>query len=244
MTTLHLPGPYRPDDQSHPPLDSARYRSTALRHPTRPLHLLPQRLTELTGPLLGADRVHPGDDDLTLDGRGEAVGQRIVVHGQVRDADGRAVPDTLLEVWQANAGGRYAHVLDRWPAPLDPHFTGVGRCLTDRAGRYRFTTIRPGAYPWRNHTNAWRPAHIHFSLFGQSFTQRLITQMYFPDDPLFSQDPIYLSTPEAARARLVSVYDHAATQPEWALGFRFDIVLRGRAATPFESDDGAGDDDD
>ena len=244
MTTLHLPGPYRPDDHSHPPLDSASYRSTALRHPTRPLRLLPQRLTELTGPLLGADRVHPGDDDLTLDGRGEAVGQRIVVHGQVRDADGRAVPDTLLEVWQANASGRYAHVLDRWPAPLDPHFTGVGRCLTDRAGRYRFTTIRPGAYPWRNHTNAWRPAHIHFSLFGQSFTQRLITQMYFPDDPLFSQDPVYLSTPEAARARLVSVYDHAATQPEWALGFRFDIVLRGRAATPFESDDGAGDDDD
>ena len=242
--TLHRPGPYRRDDQSHPPLDSADYRSTALRHPRRPLHLLPQRLTELTGPLLGADRVHPGDDDLTLDGRGEAVGQRIVVHGQVRDADGRAVPNTLLEVWQANAGGRYAHLLDRWPAPLDPHFTGVGRCLTDRTGRYRFTTIKPGAYPWRNHPNAWRPAHIHFSLFGQSFTQRLITQMYFPDDPLFAQDPIYLSTPEAARARLVSAYDHAATQPEWALGFRFDIVLRGRGATPFESDDGAGDDDD
>lgn len=244
MTTLHRPGPYRRDDESHPPLDSADYRSTALRHPTRPLHLLPQRLTELTGPLLGADRVHPGDDDLTLDGRGEAVGQRIVVHGQVRDADGRAVPNTLLEVWQANAGGRYAHLLDRWPAPLDPHFTGVGRCLTDRAGRYRFTTIKPGAYPWRNHPNAWRPAHIHFSLFGLSFTQRLITQMYFPDDPLFAQDPIYLSTPEAARARLVSAYDHAATQPEWALGFRFDIVLRGRGATPFEGDDGVGDDDD
>ena len=242
--TLHRPGPYRRDDQSHPPLDSADYRSTALRHPRRPLHLLPQRLTELTGPLLGADRVRPGDDDLTLDGRGEAVGQRIVVHGQVRDADGRAVPNTLLEVWQANAGGRYAHLLDRWPAPLDPHFTGVGRCLTDRAGRYRFTTIKPGAYPWRNHPNAWRPAHIHFSLFGQSFTQRLITQMYFPDDPLFAQDPIYLSTPEAARARLVSAYDHAATQPEWALGFRFDIVLRGRGATPFESEDGVGDDDD
>ena len=244
MTTLHRSGPYRRDDQNHPPLDSADYRSTALRHPRRPLHLLPQRLTELTGPLLGTDRVHPGDDDLTLDGRGEAVGQRIVVHGQVRDADGRAVPHTLLEVWQANASGRYAHLLDRWPAPLDPHFTGVGRCLTDRAGRYRFTTIKPGAYPWRNHPNAWRPAHIHFSLFGQSFTQRLITQMYFPDDPLFAQDPIYLSTPEAARARLVSAYDHAATQPEWALGFRFDIVLRGRGATPFESADGTDDDDD
>lgn len=237
MTTLHLPESYRGDDDSHPPLDSPDYRSTALRHPTRPLHLLPQRLTELTGPLLGADRVHPGDDDLTTDGTGEAVGQRIVVHGQVRDSDGRAVAGTLLEVWQANAGGRYAHVLDRWPAPLDPHFTGVGRVLTDAGGRYRFTTIRPGAYPWKNHTNAWRPAHIHFSLFGESFTQRLITQMYFPDDPLFFQDPIFLSTPEAARSRLVSAYDHDATQEEWALGFRFDIVLRGRGATPFEGED-------
>ena len=243
MTTLHLPPQYRGDADSHPPLDSPDYRSTALRHPTRPLHLLPQRLTELTGPLLGADRVRPGDDDLTLDRGGEAVGQRIVVHGQVRDSDGRAVPDTLIEVWQANAGGRYAHVLDRWPAPLDPHFTGVGRVLTDRQGRYRFTTIKPGAYPWRNHTNAWRPAHIHLSLFGESFTQRLITQMYFPDDPLFFQDPIYLSTPEEARARLVSAYDHTATVEEWALGFRFDIVLRGRGATPFESDEEAGDDD-
>ncbi|UZJ24990.1 protocatechuate 3,4-dioxygenase subunit beta [Rhodococcus antarcticus] len=243
MTTLHLPPQYRADAGSHPLLDSPAYRSTALRHPTRPLRLLPQRLTELTGPLLGADRVHPGDDDLTQDRGGEAVGQRIVVHGQVRDSDGRAVPSTLLEVWQANAGGRYAHVLDRWPAPLDPHFTGVGRCLTDSEGRYRFTTIKPGAYPWKNHANAWRPAHIHFSLFGQSFTQRLITQMYFPDDPMFFQDPIYLSTPEAARSRLVSAYDHSATVEEWALGFRFDIVLRGRGATPFESDQEVGSDD-
>jgi protocatechuate 3,4-dioxygenase beta subunit len=244
MTTPHLPPQYRADTGSHPPQDSPAYRSTALRHPTRPLHLLPQRLTELTGPLLGADRVHPGDDDLTLDQGGEAVGQRIVVHGQVRDSDGRAVPSTLLEIWQANAGGRYAHVLDRWPAPLDPHFTGVGRCLTDSQGRYRFTTVKPGAYPWKNHTNAWRPAHIHFSLFGESFTQRLITQMYFPDDPMFFQDPIYLSTPDAARSRLVSAYDHSATVEEWALGFRFDIVLRGRGATPFESDEEASSDDD
>lgn len=244
MSTLHLPPQYRADTASHPPLDSPDYRSTALRHPTEPLHLLPQRLTELTGPLLGADRVRPGDDDLTQDRGGEAVGQRIVVHGQVRDSDGRPVPNTLLEVWQANAGGRYAHVLDRWPAPLDPHFTGVGRVLTDGQGRYRFTTIKPGAYPWKNHTNAWRPAHIHFSLFGESFTQRLITQMYFPDDPLFFQDPIYLSTPEDARSRLVSAYDHGATVEEWALGFRFDIVLRGRGATPFESDEEATTDDD
>ena len=234
MTTLHLPPQYRADAGSHPPLDSPNYRSTALRHPTRPLHLLPQRLTELTGPLLGADRVRPGDDDLTLDRGGEAVGQRVVVHGQVRDSDGRAVPDTLIEVWQANAGGRYAHVLDRWPAPLDPHFTGVGRLLTDHQGRYRFTTIKPGAYPWRNHTNAWRPAHIHLSLFGESFTQRLITQMYFPDDPLFSQDPIYGAVPEASRQRLVSRFSLAQTRPDWALAFEFDIVLRGRDATPFE----------
>ena len=226
--------PFVADQASHPPLDYPDYGSTALRHPTRGLRLLPQRLTELHGPLFGAERVGPGDDDLTTDGGGEAIGQRIVVHGEVRDSDGRAVPNTLLEIWQANAGGRYAHLVDRWPAPLDPHFTGVGRCVTDAAGRYRFTTIRPGAYPWRNHTNAWRPAHIHFSLFGTSFTQRLITQMYFPGDPLFFQDPIYLSTPERARSRLISTYDHTATQEQWALGFRFDIVLRGRGATPFE----------
>lgn len=234
--------PYVDDAGSHPPLDSPAYRSTALRHPTAPLRLLPQRLTELTGPLLGAERVRPGDDDLTTDGTGEAVGQRIVMHGQVRDSDGRAVPNTLVEIWQANSGGRYAHAGDRWPAPLDPHFTGVGRCLTDAAGRYRFTTVRPGAYPWRNHANAWRPAHIHLSLFGESFVQRLITQMYFPDDPLFFQDPIFLATPEQARARLISAYDHTATTAEWALGFRFDVVLRGRGATPFE--DAEHDDDD
>jgi protocatechuate 3,4-dioxygenase beta subunit len=233
---------YRPDPEgAHPPLDHPPYRSTALRHPSRPLHLLPQRLTELTGPLFGPDRAGEGDADLTRWGGGEAVGQRIVVHGRVLDGDGRAVPDSLVEVWQANAGGRYRHDADRWPAPLDPHFAGAGRVVTDTTGAYRFTTIRPGAYPWRNHHNAWRPAHIHFSLFGRAFAQRLVTQMYFPEDPLFFQDPIFDSVPdERARLRLVAEYDHEASTDHWALGYRFDLVLRGGDATPFE----AGPDDD
>jgi protocatechuate 3,4-dioxygenase, beta subunit len=235
---LRLPGPYRADPEgTHPPMSFAGYRSTALRNPAKPLHLLPQRLTEVTGPLFGAERVMPGDDDLTQHDGGEAVGQRIIVHGRLLDGDGRAVPDALLEVWQANAGGRYRHVVDQWPSPLDPHFSGLGRTVTDGQGRYRFTTIRPGAYPWRNHANAWRPAHIHFSVFGRAFVQRLVTQMYFPDDPLFFQDPIFNSVPdEKARQRMVSAYDHEVTSDHWALGFRFDIVLRGREQTPFESE--------
>ncbi len=222
---------------THPPHAFADYRSTGLRAPSQPLIVLPQRLTELTGPVFGHDRVQTGDDDLTHWDGGEAVGQRVVVHGRVLDADGRPVPDTLVEIWQANAGGRYRHVVDRWPSPLDPHFAGAGRVVTGADGRYRFTTIRPGAYPWGNHANAWRPAHIHFSLFGQAFTQRLVTQMYFPDDPLFFQDPIFNSVPdERARARMISAYDHDVTIEQWALGFRFDLVLRGRAQTPFESE--------
>jgi protocatechuate 3,4-dioxygenase beta subunit len=227
---------YIDDTTSHPLHNSPEYRSTGLRHPKNTLHLLPQGLTEVTGPLFGHDRVQPGEDDLTHWNDGEAVGQRIIVHGRVLDSDGRPVPDTLLEIWQANAGGRYRHVNDQWPTPLDPHFDGLGRCATDSGGHYRFTTIKPGAYPWRNHTNAWRPAHIHFSLFGQAFVQRLVTQMYFPDDPLFFQDPIYNSAPEAARPRMISSYDHDVTEDTWALGFRFDIVLRGQAQTPFESE--------
>ncbi|MDQ6851231.1 MAG: protocatechuate 3,4-dioxygenase subunit beta [Actinomycetota bacterium] len=229
---------YRADEPgTHPDYDSPAYRSSALRHPTRALHLLPQRLTEVTGPLFGHDRVQPGDDDLTHWDGGEAVGQRIIVHGRVLDSDGRPVPDTLLEMWQANAGGRYRHPNDQWPAPLDPHFSGLGRTATDANGAYVFTTIRPGAYPWKNHANAWRPAHIHFSLFGRAFPQRLVTQMYFPDDPLFFQDPIFNSVPdERARRRMVSEYDHAATTDTWAIGFRWDIVLRGTAQTPFESE--------
>jgi protocatechuate 3,4-dioxygenase beta subunit len=225
---------YRADPPgTHPPYDYPDYGSTKLRHPTRALHMLPQRLTELTGPAFGTEQVRAGDEDLT--NGGAAIGQRIIVHGRLLDGDGHVVPDSLIEVWQANAAGRYAHAADRWPAPLDPNFTGAGRVVTDGEGRYRFTTIRPGTYPWRNHHNAWRPAHIHFSVFGRAFTQRLVTQMYFPDDPLFFQDPIFNSVPDPqARARLISAYDHDATTDHWALGFRFDIVLRGREQTPFE----------
>jgi protocatechuate 3,4-dioxygenase beta subunit len=213
----------------HPP-----YRSTVLRAPTQPLVVLPHRLTEVTGPLLTGD-VGPSDHDLTRQHAGEALGQRIVVSGQVRDGDGRPVPDVLVEVWQANAAGRYAHARDTWPAPLDPNFSGGGRVVTGPDGRYSFTTVKPGAYPWGNHHNAWRPAHIHFSLFGRAFTQRLVTQMYFPDDPLLAFDPIYEAVPDpAARRRMVSAFDMDATRPDWALAFRFDIVLRGRGQTPFE----------
>ena len=229
------PGYRRDPEGTHAPLDAPGYRSTALRHPRQPLVLVPNRLTEITGPLLGPGRLGEHDDDLTRQHAGEPLGQRIVVHGRVLDGDGKPVRDSLVEVWQANAGGRYKHANDRWPSPLDPNFDGVGRTLTDERGRYEFTTIRPGAYPWRNHDNAWRPAHIHFSLFGTAFAQRLVTQMYFPDDPLFFQDPIFNSIPdEKARQRVVSRYDHSRTVPEWALAYEFDIVLRGREATPFE----------
>jgi protocatechuate 3,4-dioxygenase beta subunit len=230
---------YRHDGEgTHPPHLSPEYGSTALRAPQQPLTVLPHRLTEITGPLLGEGRLGEFDHDLTRQHAGEPLGQRIIVHGRVLDGDGRAVPDTLVEIWQPNAAGRYRHVVDNWPAPLDPNFDGVGRVLTDADGRYRFVTIAPGAYPWRNHLNAWRPAHIHFSLFGRAFAQRLVTQMYFPGDPLFFQDPVFNSIPDPqARQRLISRYDHAVTEPEWALGYAFDIVLRGRESTPFEDDD-------
>ncbi|MGW5556509.1 protocatechuate 3,4-dioxygenase subunit beta [Micromonospora sp. NPDC003944] len=231
---LRLPS-YQRTEGLHPPLHSPEYRSTLLRAPSRQLVLLPQNLTEVTGPLLGPGRVSDTDADLTAAPGGEPQGQRIIVHGRVLDGDGRPIPHTLVEIWQANAAGRYRHALDTWPAPLDPHFTGVGRVLTDEAGRYRFVTIRPGAYPWGNHDNAWRPAHIHFSLFGRAFTQRLVTQMYFADDPLFPYDPVLNSIPdERARQRLVARFDLDATVPHFALGYEFDIVLRGSAATPME----------
>jgi protocatechuate 3,4-dioxygenase beta subunit len=220
----------------HPNLDWPDYGGTRLRHPLNAPIDLPQRLTEVTGPLLGEGRLGEFDNDLTRQHDGEPQGQRIIVHGKVLDEGGKPLPATLIEIWQANAGGRYRHVVDNWPCPLDPNFTGLGRTLTDDQGRYQFTTIKPGAYPWHNNDNAWRPAHIHFSLFGRAFTQRLVTQMYFPDDPLFFQDPIFNSvTDEKARQRLISRYDHAATTDHWALGCEFDIVLRGAASTPFES---------
>jgi len=232
---LVLPRYPRPAAADLTPVGFPDYRSTGLRAPLHAPADLPQRLTEITGPLLGEDRVTAADADLTRQHDGEPQGQRIIVHGRVLDSDGRPVPDTLVEVWQANAGGRYRHVVDNWPSPLDPNFTGLGRTLTDGQGRYRFVTIKPGAYPWGNHHNAWRPAHIHFSLFGRAFTQRLVTQMYFPDDPLFAYDPIYHSVPEFARDRLVAGFDLDATVESWALGFRFDIVLSGAAATPMET---------
>jgi protocatechuate 3,4-dioxygenase, beta subunit len=221
-----------------PPYLHPAYLATRLRAPDRPLVPLPHTLTETTGPLLGDGRVAELDHDLTRQHAGEPLGERIVVTGRLLDGDGRPVAGTLVEVWQANAAGRYRHEVDQHPAPLDPNFSGAGRCVTDADGRYRFVTVKPGAYPWRNHDNAWRPAHIHFSVFGRAFTQRLVTQMYFPGDPLLAHDPIYNSVPDpAARERLVARFDLAATQPEWALGYRFDVVVGGRAATPPDPDD-------
>lgn len=212
------------------------YRSTLKRAPTKPLVLLPQTLSEVTGPLFGRDEVRPNDDDLTRQHKAEPLGERIIVTGRVRDENSRPVPNALVELWQANAAGRYRHVVDQHDAPLDPNFTGCGRTLTDADGRYRFVTIKPGAYPWRNHYNAWRPAHLHFSLFGEGFVQRLVTQMYFPGDPLLPFDPMFTSVPdERARDRLIAAFDWETTMPEHALGYRFDIVLRGRDATPMEN---------
>lgn len=220
----------------HPPLDSPAYRSSQLRAPMQPLVSLPHWLTEVTGPLLGPERVTNADADLTTRHAAEPLGERIIVTGRVLDSGGRAVSNTLIEIWQANSAGRYAHEVDDHPAPLDPNFDGAGRCVTDSAGRYRFTTIKPGAYPWKNHLNAWRPAHIHFSLFGRAFTQRLVTQMYFPGDPLFAQDPIFNSVPDPkARERMIARFDLDVTEPDWAIGYSWDIVLRGRAATMFEA---------
>lgn len=219
----------------HPPNDSPGYGSTHKRHPTHPPLVLPHTLSELTGPVFGHGTVRPEEADLTRGHAGEPLGERMILAGRVLDEDGRPVPHTLVELWQANSAGRYTHRKDRHPAPLDPNFTGAGRAVTDAEGRYRFLTIKPGAYPWRNHHNAWRPAHIHLSLFGPSFLTRVVTQMYFPGDPLIPLDPVLGSIPdERARARLVSGFDLDLTEPEWALGYRFDIVLRGREATPTE----------
>jgi protocatechuate 3,4-dioxygenase, beta subunit len=220
----------------HPPRDYPPYRSSALRHPKHSLiRISDPEAVELTGPVFGVTDVVALDADLTKHSTGEPLGERITVTGRVLDRDRRPVRDQLVEVWQANASGRYAHQRDDHSAPLDPHFTGMGRCLTDGDGRYQFTTIKPGAYPWRNHVNAWRPAHIHFSLFGTAFVQRLVTQMYFPGDPLFAYDPILQSVTDAsARDRLVAHYDPALSVPEWSLGYHWDIVLDGPSATWME----------
>jgi protocatechuate 3,4-dioxygenase beta subunit len=224
------------DDGPHPPYLYPDYRSTVPRSPRKPLLLLPRTLSELTGPVYGHGAVGELDHDLTRQHAGEPLGERIIVTGRVTDRDGRPVRSALIEIWQANAAGRYLHDGDQHPAPLDPNFTGAGRCLTDDDGRYRFVSVKPGAYPWRNHPNAWRPAHIHFSLFGRAFTNRLVTQMYFPGDPLFAYDPIFQSVRDPkARERLVCGFDLDTTVPEWALAYAFDIVLGGPAETPLET---------
>jgi len=225
------PAPYRrPLPGTQPEYLFPKYASTVRRAPSQPLVVLPHTLSELTAPVFGHGDVKAGDSDLTSQHAGAPLGERIVVSGRVLDEDGRPVPNILVEIWQANAAGRYNHVVDQHDAPIDPNFTGAGRFLTGADGQYRFMTIKPGEYPWRNHYNAWRPAHIHFSLFGQGLVQRVITQMYFPGDPLLPLDPMFMCVPdEAARNRLISTLDLATTIPEYALGYRFDITLRGRS---------------
>jgi protocatechuate 3,4-dioxygenase, beta subunit len=219
-------------EEVDPPLDYPDYRSTVLRAPKRPLVILPERFRDLESPVYGHEDLGELDNDLTRQHGGEPQGERIIVTGRVLEEDGRPVRSSLVEIWQANAGGRYLHEGDRHPAPLDPNFSGAGRTLTDDDGRYEFVTVKPGAYPWKNHPNAWRPAHIHFSVFGRAFSSRLVTQMYFPGDPLFEFDPIFQSVRDPkARERLIASFELDLTKPDWALGYRFDIVLR---STPFE----------
>jgi protocatechuate 3,4-dioxygenase beta subunit len=218
-----------------PPYLYPAYTSTVLRAPSRPLLQVPAGFHAAPGPVFGAVPVGELDHDLTRQHEGDPLGERIIVSGRVLDSDGRPVINTLLEVWQANAAGRYIDPADQHPAPIDPNFTGAGRCLTDSEGRYRFVTVKPGAYPWKNHDNAWRPAHIHFSVFGPALSSRLVTQMYFPGDPLMALDPILQSVPDPkGRERLVAGFDLDTTVPDWALGYRWDIVLRGPSATPME----------
>ncbi|UHL66025.1 protocatechuate 3,4-dioxygenase subunit beta [Paralcaligenes sp. KSB-10] len=221
---------------AHPKLIDPGYKSSLLRGPTQALLPIKTAMQNLRAPVYGHELIGELDNDLTRNARrnGEPLGERIIVTGRVLDEDGRPVPNTLLEIWQANSTGRYVHKVDRHDAPLDPNFLGAGRTLTDDEGRYRFLTIKPGAYPWGNHPNAWRPNHIHFSLFGAYFATRLVTQMYFPGDPLLQYDPIYQGVPEGARERLVSRFTLDATEADFALGYEFDIVLRGTRETPME----------
>ncbi len=226
----------RQRESSFPPYLYEAYRATVRRAPHHPLVAIPKTLSEMTGPgpALSAGSVQDSDLTLNMGTEAPAMGERIIIMGRVLDEHGHPVQRTLIEIWQANAAGRYRHRTDQHHAPLDPNFLGFGHVLTDEHGVYRFVTVRPGAYPWENHPNAWRPAHIHFSLFGSSSVSRLITQMYFPGDPLHDQDPIFHAVPTAARPRLIAQYAHDVTEPRWALGYRFDIVLRGPDATPFE----------
>jgi protocatechuate 3,4-dioxygenase beta subunit len=219
----------------HPPYLYPGYVSSVKRAPSHALVSIPQTLSEVTGPGFKRHQLK-ASADLTAQGHGEPSGQRMLLSGRVLDEDGKPIRNTLVEIWQANAAGRYNHAVDQHDAPLDPNFIGNGQLLTDEEGRYQFKTIKPGAYPWRNHPNAWRPAHIHFSLFGPAISTRLVTQMYFPGDPLLPYDPIFNGIrDEAARQRLIARFDWDTTVPEHALGFRFDIVLRGRLETPMEN---------
>ena len=223
--------------ETQPRVNFPPYRSSLYRHPTKSMHHADPETIELWSPAFGHRDVHPLESDLTIQGNGEPLGERIVVRGKILDGDGRPVRNQLVEIWQANASGRYVHKRDQHPAPLDPNFTGVGRTITGDDGTYEFTTIKPAPYPWKNHHNAWRPAHIHFSLFGTDLTQRMITQMYFPGDPLFSLDPIYQSiTDQKARDRLVATYDHNVSTHEWNTGYYWDIVLSGSNRTWMEGD--------
>ncbi|MBI1777953.1 MAG: protocatechuate 3,4-dioxygenase subunit beta [Proteobacteria bacterium] len=222
----HAPGTQ--PDYLHPP-----YRSTVKRAPTKPLVPLVQTLSEVTGPIFGGSRVPSANFDLTKQHAGTSIGERIIVSGRVMDEDGRPLSDALVELWQCNSAGRYRHEIDQHDAPLDPNFSGLGHIVTDAAGSYRFITIRPGAYPWPNHKNAWRPSHLHFSAFGRGFVQRLVTQMYFPGDPLLPLDPIFNCVNDpAARDRMIAAFDIDSTVPDFALSYKFDIVLRGRNQTP------------
>ena len=226
------------DFTSNPFYVDPLYRSTVLRGPTKPLIALKPALLDIGGPVFGHEHIGETDADLTRNGRrnGEPLGERIIVTGRVLDEDARPLPRTLVEIWQANAGGRYIHKIDQHPAPLDPNFFGGGRCITDAHGRFRFLTIKPGAYPWGNHTNAWRPNHIHFSVFGHHFANRLVTQMYFPGDPLLAFDPIFHAVPEKARERMIGRFSLDVTEQDFALGYEFDLVLRGLNQTVWEQD--------
>jgi protocatechuate 3,4-dioxygenase beta subunit len=238
MKRLYMSEPLpfaRPRPGTQPPYLYPDYQSTQKRAPKRAPIRFEHTLSEVTGPIFSGSWAGPDCVDLTKQHQGEPLGERIIVEGRVLDEGGRPVPGTLIELWQCNSAGRYHHSVDQHDAPLDPNFTGVGQIVTGNDGTYRFLTIKPGAYPWRNTPNAWRPAHIHFGVFGPGFAARLVTQMYFPGDPLLAYDPIFQSTADAtARARLISSYDPDLSEAEWALGYRFDMVLRGRLATPVD----------
>jgi protocatechuate 3,4-dioxygenase, beta subunit len=226
ITKSHL------DMENEAPLLHENYRSTARRAPRQPLIYMPHTQSERTAPVFGSMKISESDYDLTRQHSGEPIGQRMIVEGRVIDDEGRPLPSTLVEIWQTNAAGRYRHKLDDFNAPLDPNFSGFGRMLTDQDGKYRFLTVKPGAYPWNNHRNAWRPAHIHFSLFGPSFISRFVTQMYFVGDPMLELDPVFQALPDKAKPRVLADFDIGLTEEKWALGYRFDMVLRGPDATP------------